>query len=122
MRLFLSGAAFFLLILGSTAAAETALQPDLTGSWMFTWDNDDKNTNPVTLKHEAGTITGIYINDSKEKCPMVGRLGSAASLILVIMCPGWDIKSEGSIASPGLVTGKYLAYGDSAGEFRLSRN
>lgn len=121
MRLLLSASAFIFLTLGP-AAAETAAQPDFTGSWIFTWDNDDKNTNPVTLKYEAGTITGTYVNDSKENCPVTGRLGSATSVILVIMCPGWDIKSEGSMTSSNMVTGKYLAYGDSTGEFRMSRN
>lgn len=109
-------------MLGPAAAAETAAQPDFTGSWTFTWDNDDKNTNLVTLKHEAGTITGTYVNDSRENCPVAGRIGSATSVILVIMCPGWDIKSEGSLTSSNLVTGKYLAYGDSTGEFKMSRN
>lgn len=104
------------------AFAETAPQPDLTGSWIFTWDNDSANTNAVDLKHEAGTITGTYKNDSGEKCPVVGRLSSAATVVVVVMCPGWDIKADGSIAGPTLVTGKYLAYGDSTGEFRLTRN
>lgn len=104
--------------------APTAVSPtpvDLTGSWTFTWDNDSANTNPVTLKHEAGTITGNYINDSKEKCPVVGRLTSAASVLLIVMCPDWDIKAEGSIAGVA-ISGQYMAYGDSTGTFKLSKN
>jgi hypothetical protein len=122
MRLFLSASAFVLFMVGPAAVAETAPQVDLSGSWIFTWDNDDKNTNPVTLRQEAGTITGAYINDSNQNCPVVGRFSSTTGIVLVIMCPGWDIKPEGSIASSSLIAGKYLAYGDSAGEFRLSRN
>ena len=104
-----------------SAAAESTALADLSGSWIFTWDGDDKNTNPVNLKHEAGTITGVYINDSRESCPVAGRLSSPADVVLVVMCPGWDIKAEGSITSPSLVTGKYFAYGDSTGEYKMSR-
>ncbi len=123
MRLFPLGV-FLSLFLGfiSVTMAEESAPVDLTGSWTFTWDNDSANTNPVSLKHTAGTITGSYTNDSKENCPVVGRLTSAAAVLLVVMCPGWDIKSEGSIDSPSAVSGKYFAYGDSTGTFKLSKN
>jgi hypothetical protein len=125
MRLFPLGV-FLYLFLGimSTAMAESpaAAPVDLTGSWTFTWDSDSANTNAVTLKHAAGTITGNYTNDSRENCPVVGRMTSAADVLLVVMCPGWDIKSEGSIDSPSAVSGKYFAYGDSTGTFKLSKN
>jgi hypothetical protein len=122
MRLFLSASVVVLFMVGSAAVAGTAPQVDLSGSWTFTWDNDDKNTNRVTLRQEAGTFTGAYMNDSGQSCPVAGRFSSATGIVLVIMCPGWDIESEGSIVSSSLITGKYLAYGDSAGDFRLSRN
>ena len=110
------------LALGSTAIAESAPQPELSGTWTFTWDGDDKNANTATLKHKSGTISGTYINDSKEDCPVAGRFSSDSSIVLVIMCPGWDIKAEGSIASSAQVTGKYLAYGDSTGDFKMVKN
>src|SRR5689334_12835946 len=115
---------FLYLFLGvfPAAMAESPAPVDLTGSWTFTWDNDSANTNSVTLKHAAGTITGNYTNDSKENCPVVGRLTSTTAVLLVVMCPGWDIKSEGSIDSPSAVSGKYFAYGDSTGTFKLSKN
>jgi hypothetical protein len=123
MRLFSFGA-FFCLFLGfmQAAMAESPAPVDLTGSWTFTWDNDSANTNAVTLKHAAGTITGNYTNDSKENCPVVGRLTSDTAVLLVVMCPGWDIKSEGSIDSPSAINGKYFAYGDSSGAFKLLKN
>jgi hypothetical protein len=108
--------------LSSAAAAEAPAPVDLTGSWTFTWDNDGKNTNPVILKHEAGTITGTYINDSKENCPVAGRLNSPANLILVVMCPGWDIKCDGAIEGSSAVAGQYAAYGNSSGTFKMARN
>src|SRR5688572_18437007 len=108
MRLFSLGV-FFSLFLGfiPAATAESPAPVDLTGSWTFTWDDDSANTNPITLKHEAGTITGTYINDSKQKCPVVGRLTSATSVLLIVMCPDWDIECDGPIGSPALVSGRY---------------
>jgi hypothetical protein len=123
MRLFPLGV-FLYLFLGfiPAATAESPVPVDLTGSWTFTWDNDSANNNAVTLKHAAGTITGTYINDSRENCPVVGRLTSATAVLLIVMCPGWDIKSEGTIDSPSAVSGQYFAYGDSTGAFKLSKN
>jgi hypothetical protein len=122
MRLFAFGTVLSVLVVCSSAVmAQSAPQTDLTGSWVFTWDNDNNNANPVTLKHEAGTITGTYINDSQENCPVVGRLSSATGVVLIVMCPEWDIKCEGSIESAAAVSGQYLAYGDSKGVFRISR-
>lgn len=121
MRSVLLAPVLSVLLAFGSAAAETAPQVDLTGSWAFTWDGDSKNTNPVTLKHESGTITGTYINDSKQNCPVVGRLGSPADVILIVMCPGWDIKCEGDIEGSS-IAGKYIAYGDSSGSFKMSRN
>jgi hypothetical protein len=121
MRLFPLGV-FLYLFLGfiSSAMAESPAPVDLTGSWTFTWGDDSANTNPVTLKHAAGTITGTYTNDSKEICPVVGRLTSTG-VLLVVMCPGWDIKCDGSIAGT-MISGQYLAYGDSSGTFKMSKN
>lgn len=123
MRFLSCGAVLSVLFVFSPVTfAEAPAQIDFTGSWTFIWDNDDKNANSVTLKHEAGTITGTYVNDSKQNCPVAGRLDSAARLILVIMCPAWDIKCDGSIDGSSAVTGQYVAYGDSKGDFKMSRN
>jgi hypothetical protein len=122
MKLFLCGTVLSVLAAcSSLVMAESVPKTDLTGSWIFTWENDSSNTNAVTLRHEAGTITGTYINDSQENCPVVGRLSSAAGVVLIVMCPEWDIKCEGSIESAAAVSGQYLAYGDSKGTFRISR-
>lgn len=122
MRL-LCGVLFnILFVFSPVATAESTAQIDLSGTWTFTWDNDGKNTNPVVLKHAEGTISGTYTNDSKQNCPVAGRLNSSAGVILVIMCPTWDIKCEGSVESPASIDGKYVAYGDSNGNFKMSRN
>jgi hypothetical protein len=126
MRLFTIGLVLCaLLVVNSATAAEVPLQIDLTGSWTFTWDEDSKNTNPADLKHEAGVITGIYLNDAKEKCPLVGRIISSTpttGITLTITCPNWDIKCDGSFENPQSVTGKYVAYGSASGTFQMMRN
>jgi hypothetical protein len=108
------------LIVGLLVALPSEAQQPLTGSWQFTWDGNAKNTNVVDLKHEAGTITGIYVNDSKDKCPVAGRMSGADSVTLFIVCPKWDIRAEGAMKDQALV-GKYVAYGNSKGEFRMSK-
>lgn len=123
MRLLSIGA---ILVLSFTVAsgslAQLPSQTDFTGIWLFTWQNDSINSNLATLKHEAGTITGTYINDAKEKCPVVGRIDSTGTnLTLTVTCPQWDIKCDGSIKSSNLVVGQYLAYGSATGDFQMSR-
>lgn len=110
------------LTVNSATVAQPPPQMEFTGSWTFTWDNDSKNANAAVLKHEGGTITGTYINDAKEKCPVVGRMNSSAnSVTLTITCPRWDIKCDGSIKSLQLVAGRYAAYGSASGDFQMSR-
>lgn len=106
----------------SESPAQQGSQADPTGSWSFIWQNNSANTNPVTLKYENGAITGTYVNDSKEQCPVAGRWNSSEGKVtLTIVCPRWEIKCEGSIKDPNLVIGRYAAYGNSAGDFRLLR-
>jgi hypothetical protein len=113
---------FILVAMVLESSAQQGSQADPTGSWLFIWQNNSANTNPVKLKYEDGTITGTYINDSKEQCPVVGRWNSSeAKVILTITCPRWDIKCEGSIKDPNLIIGRYVAYGNSIGDFRLLR-
>ncbi len=123
MRLPAIGTVIMLVLaFASPAMAQQRPATDFTGSWLFTWQNDAKNSNRATMKHEAGTITGIYINDSKEKCPLVGRLvSSGTGVVFTIMCPGWDIRADGSIKDAQSVDGRYVAYGSSTGEFSMVR-
>jgi hypothetical protein len=123
MRLLSIGAVFVLaLIPVSGPFAQQSAPADLTGSWTFVWQNDSKNSNPATLKHETGTLTGTYINDAKEKCPVAGRLGSAGTQVfLTITCPRWEIKCDGSLKGPKTIVGRYVAYGTATGDFQMSR-
>lgn len=108
------------LLASLVCALPSRAQQPLSGPWLFTWDGNAKNTNVVDLKHEAGTITGIYVNDSKDKCPVAGRMSGPDAVTLFIVCPKWDIRAEGSMKDQALV-GKYVAYGNSKGDFKLSR-
>jgi hypothetical protein len=123
MRLRIISVVFLILVaIVSESSAQQGSQADPTGSWLFIWQNNSANTNPATLKYEDGAITGTYINDSKEQCPIAGRwISSEAKVTLTIVCPRWEIKCEGSVKDPDLVIGRYIAYGSSAGDFRLVR-
>jgi hypothetical protein len=113
---------FIFVAFASGPSAQQGTQADPSGSWLFIWQNNSANTNPVALKYEDGAISGTYINDAKEKCPVAGRWDLPQSKVtLTIVCPRWEIKCEGSIQGPKLVTGRYFAYGSTAGDFRLLR-
>jgi hypothetical protein len=114
--------AFTLCAFLAATSSALAQEVDLTGPWTFVWGNDSKNTNTAALKHERGTITGTYLNDAKESCRVVGRLTSSGTgVYLTITCPRWDIKCDGSIQSPHLITGQYVAYGTASGTFQMTR-
>jgi hypothetical protein len=122
VRLFMSGVALFTFLVVNSAATAAKPPIDLTGPWSFTWDNDSRNVNDAVLKHEAGVITGTYLNDAKEKCAVAGRMNSSGTgVTLFIVCPKWDIECDGSMDSLGSVTGKYVAYGSSNGSFQMSK-
>jgi uncharacterized protein (TIGR02996 family) len=96
----------------------------LTGTWSIMWVGDPANTNPIKLSQSGDTIEGTYLSDSREMCKVTGRIdhkmGSVsftikgASAYFVIQC-------DGIIAGASLVEGRYEAYGNSAGSFRMSR-
>ena len=112
------------LCISSVATASLAQPPrqmDFGGSWTFTWDNNPRNMNLGDLKQGTGTFTGTYVNDAKDKCPLVGRMSSPTAVTLTIVCPLWEIRADGSITNSQLVVGSYVAYGSSRGTFQMSR-
>jgi hypothetical protein len=120
MRLVTLGLASCIAVAG-TASAQSPQRLDVSGSWAFTWDNNAANTNVADLTQGAGTFTGTYVNDNKEKCPLAGRMSSPTAVSLTIVCPRWEIKADGSITDERTVAGSYTAYGTSKGTFRMSR-
>lgn len=121
MRLALITGILSICLAASDSLAQTPQQMSFEGPWLFTWDNDSKNTNTGNLKQGVGTISGTYINDAKDKCPIAGRMASPTVVQITIVCPQWEIRAQGSITNPQLVVGDYVAYGSSKGAFQMSR-
>ena len=121
MRLVLFAGMLCFCLAVTKSLAQAPQQTSLEGSWTFIWDNDSKNTNTGDLKQGAGTFTGTYINDAKDKCPLVGRMTSPTAITITIVCPRWEIRTAGSITNSQLVVGNYVAYGSSKGTFQMSR-
>ncbi|MGH8106237.1 MAG: hypothetical protein ACREO1_04925 [Arenimonas sp.] len=121
MRLVLIPLALGLSLAASASPSHTADQTGFTGAWTFTWENDPNNTNHADLEQGTGTFTGTYINDAKEKCPLVGRMSSPTTVSLTIVCPDWEIKADGSITNSRLLGGSYRAYGSTSGIFTMLR-
>ncbi len=96
----------------------------LAGTWSIMWCGNPANTNPIKLSQSGDTIEGTYLNDARETCKVTGRVdhksGTASFTIkgdsarFVVLC-------DGIIASASLVEGRYQAYGNSMGSFRMSR-
>lgn len=105
----------------SVSLAKSPRQVNFTGAWTISWNHSATNINHVTLRQGAGVFTGTYINDKKEKCPIVGRMSSPAAVTLTIVCPGWNIKADGVVENSKLVSGSYIAYETSSGTFTMSR-
>ncbi len=121
MRLTVIFVTLFIFLACPAVMAQSPQQIDLTGYWIFSWDNDPNNANTANLKQGMGTITGSYINDAKENCPITGRITSLTAVTITITCPNWDIKADGSIVDSNLVIGSYFAYGSTHGIYRMVR-
>lgn len=99
-------------------------QDTLSGKWKITWLQGGK-PNIVNLTEDIkGHISGTYINDAKESCPVAGNTDK--DIILVVICPSWSIAMAGhydhAMGEPSdEVVGKYLAFGTTSGTFRMDR-
>jgi hypothetical protein len=101
-----------------SASAQTA---DLTGKWVITWlSNND--TQPIELVQNGDSISGTYINNSKDSCPVSGSL-SGNVLSFTVQCPKWDIKMSGTVTAKGetVENGSYTAYGQVTSQFRMAK-
>ncbi len=97
---------------------------ELSGSWMVTWADDQKNHNEMSLTYADGSLSGTYINDSQDSCPVSGALAEAnGHLILHIKCPKWGIEMDGTASAGGKTAkGTYWAYGDTSGPFTMTKH
>lgn len=114
-------AALYISLAASLSLAKSPQQVNFTGAWTFAWNHSYKNINHASLTQEGGAFTGTYINDKKEKCPIVGRMSSPTAVTLTIVCPGWNLKADGVVENSQLVSGSYKAYETSVGTFTMSR-
>ena len=96
----------------------------LTGTWSIMWAGDPANTNPIKLSQSGDTIEGTYLNDARETCQVTGRVDhkrGSASFTITGTNTSFVVRCDGIIASASLVEGRYQAYGNSTGNFRMSR-
>jgi hypothetical protein len=109
---------FVIALLAISASAQTT---ELTGKWIITWlDNND--TQPIELVQSGNNISGTYINNSKDSCPVSGSL-SGSALSFTVQCPKWDIKMSGTVTPKGktVENGTYTAYGRHTSPFRMAK-
>lgn len=94
----------------------------LTGTWIVRWMESD-GTNPITLTEAGGVLAGTYKNDKGVVCPITGeRLSNGSGMKFTVTCPDWRIEMEGAATpSARMAAGTYLAYGNAAGAFVMTR-
>jgi hypothetical protein len=110
-----------LAVLSCAAAVQAAPKPDLSGDWTFVWDGDPKNANDAVLKQKGAALGGVYLNDAGDECSIAGRVHSSKQITMTVTCPKWAIQCDGALKGRDAVSGAYLAYGDSKGEFAMER-
>jgi len=95
---------------------------DFSGKWQVRWLSNDSR-NPMTLSQASGNFMGTYINDAKDHCSVSGEFAAATRQVtLRIACPKWGIEMEGYASLDGkLIVGKYVAYGNAAGGFTMTK-
>jgi len=94
---------------------------NVSGNWKIDWSNN--TTNAIKLTQSGMSLTGFYINDSKDKCPVSGRMMTDLTMaVFKVTCPKWNFEAEGLVTHDGkTIVGRYQAYGDSYGSFYMSR-
>ena len=110
-----------LMMSGALPHSEQAVT-DFSGKWQVRWLSNDSR-NPMTLSQTSGKLTGTYINDAKDQCPVSGEFVAATRQVtLRIACPKWGIEMEGYASLDGkFIVGKYLAYGNAVGGFVMTK-
>jgi hypothetical protein len=77
----------------------------------------------MSLSYGNGSFSGTYINDSKDSCAVSGNFDDKTSgLMLMVECPKWEIRMEGTAASGTMVRGSYRAYGQVHGGFTMTKH
>lgn len=103
--------------------APPATAQSLTGQWIVRWGSDAKNENTLALNLNKERITGTYMNDANASCTVTGNANQPSrKFALTIVCPDWDIRMQGSLASDEkTASGNYQAYVDATGKFAMRK-
>jgi hypothetical protein len=109
-----------ILLAGPATAADA---PGLAGAWDVTWLSNDSH-NPLRLEAAKTGFDGTYVNDAGDACAVTASYkASRRRAELRVACPNWDILMQGTLSADGdTVTGKYVAYGNATGDFRMERH
>jgi hypothetical protein len=110
-----------IIVTGALCSSVQAVT-DFSGRWQVRWLSNDSR-NPMTLNQTSGKFTGTYINDAKDQCSVSGEFAAVTRQVtLRIACPKWGIEMEGYASLDGkLIVGNYLAYGNAAGGFTMTK-
>lgn len=96
---------------------------NLTGKWTATWLVSGKESgtrNTIHLTDASGAISGSFVADSGESCPVEGSLTNG-NVVLHVSCAKFAIELLGQLQ--GLeINGSFLAYENSRGEFRMEKS
>lgn len=111
-----------LILMGSTSSLSGSR---LSGNWTVHWPNDGKNQpqNEMSLTFKDGGLSGAYVSDDKESCPVSGAVAEKSGhVILHIKCAEWGIELEGTTAADGKsVKGDY-SWPSGSGQFTLVKH
>lgn len=91
---------------------------NMSGKWKIKWSRGTANN--LTLTDTGGTVAGIYVNDTGEKCIATGNILPKGSIGMIIHCGKQTIWFSGSLADD-VVTGNYTAEHQDNGSFKMER-
>jgi hypothetical protein len=115
----LAGAfAILLLPLGVCHALEPAA---IAGEWQVLWPNNTRNQ--MSISWNGKSYVGTYRSDDGSVCSLGGNTDSGTKTIAFqVQCSTWGVRMEGMVAADGhSIQGKYYAYVNSTGSFRMDR-
>jgi hypothetical protein len=94
---------------------------DVAGRWTVTWSSTSKNT--MSLANKNGRFSGTFENDDKDTCPVTGNFGASNQHVAFqIVCPKWDIRMQGAASKDSkTIRGSYQSYVDNVGKFVMTK-
>ncbi len=112
-----------LTITASTLHAQSpndSVKSTLTGKWRITWLNGG-SPNKLQLTDSNGSLTGTFAADGGESCGVTGTATTTTgitTIALAVTCSKFTVQLKGTLKED-TITGTYLAYGNSGGDFKM---